>query len=81
MFSKLHWFLWLHSAVCHEAVPVNHLHFLKQECIRSLIRTVAILQASAIFMIVSSSSSAIQYKDLIKVVKITDNRCDLLNYK
>lgn len=32
-------------------------------------------------MIVSSSSSAIQYKDLIKVVKITDNRCDLLNYK
>lgn len=49
--------------------------------IRSLIRTVAILQASAIFMIASYFSSALWYKDLIKVVKIADNRCDLLNYK
>lgn len=49
--------------------------------IRSLIRTVAILQAYAIFMIASYFSSALWYKDLIKVVKITDNRCDLVNYK
>lgn len=49
--------------------------------LRSLIKTVAILQASAIFMIASYFSSALWYKDLIKVVKITNNRCDLLNYK
>lgn len=49
--------------------------------IRSLIRSIAILQASAIFVIAFYFSSACWYKDLIKVVKITDNRCDVLNKK
>lgn len=46
---------------------------------RSLIRTVSILQASAIFVIAFYFSSACWYQDVSKVVKITDNRCDLLN--